>query len=685
MNRQTGIEAQVSMASYTQTPDNSVPEFVASVGTAEDVAPVVVHLPAVDEPVVSTAASEEEPVLITPRPVEPVVTSTVEENIPGEVPVETSQETPVQTSVEDPEVTTTELPTNTTELPVISTIEEPTITTGGTPVETTVETPSVTTSSPIVTTETPTVTTVVPITTGEPIVTTAVETSTTIEIPTTTTVESTTTMLASTTTTESTTTTVAPTTLETTPTTTTPTTTTVESTTTTVAPPPTTTVESTTTTVATTTTTVEPTTTTVAPTTTTVESTTSTVAPTTTTVESTTTTVAPTTTAAEPTTTTEATTTTQDPNSQANLSTIDNASIFINPDDTVDGSLVDVAQGDNTLDLPEGSTISIPTQPDSSTTSVKEVTAIITYPDGSTKEVPLSVWVTEPPTATELESLRQAIESQLSNTSDNVINIPLSGYLSIVDLEAIIADIQKNNDGTYNESILSGIVSQTQVQAGSSGSTISANTQVVISTEFHHTASQESELDAWVAAKAQELFASKVYDSVKAVHDYIINNTGYANFGEPGIEPGIYVDNNGTHYYNGTSVHSPYLILEAGKGVCQAYAGLFQRFMEEMNIQSHYVTGTVKNAGEAGEEAGDPHAWNKVWIPTDDGLSGAWYNIDLTWDDPVLRGDTNLPEDKLSGLENYEYFLKSDAFFNQTRVPDDFTELQALYDYPVQP
>jgi len=71
-------------------------------------------------------------------------------------------------------------------------------------------------------------------------------------------------------------------------------------------------------------------------------------------------------------------------------------------------------------------------------------------------------------------------------------------------------------------------------------------------------------------------------------------------------------------------------------------------------------------SGKANEVA---HAWNLVKI--DD----KWYNIDLTWDDPI----TNTGEQVL----RYNYFLKNqDGFWDHIRL-DKFNTSEFLKLYPI--
>lgn len=96
------------------------------------------------------------------------------------------------------------------------------------------------------------------------------------------------------------------------------------------------------------------------------------------------------------------------------------------------------------------------------------------------------------------------------------------------------------------------------------------------------------------------------YEKEKAIHDFMVTNykfdtsiTGYD------LEhPSQSVE--GLIYYN--------------KGICQGYAEVFDLLMKKMGIISQMVWG---------QASGENHVWNMVK------LSGEWYMVDVTWDDPV--------------------------------------------------
>ncbi|GMK42375.1 hypothetical protein PCCS19_54340 [Paenibacillus sp. CCS19] len=96
-------------------------------------------------------------------------------------------------------------------------------------------------------------------------------------------------------------------------------------------------------------------------------------------------------------------------------------------------------------------------------------------------------------------------------------------------------------------------------------------------------------------------------DKELAIHDYIVLHTAYDydNYLKDTIPDDSY---------------SAYGVLFKGTAVCQGYAYAAHLMLELAGIDSIIVTGTANGGG---------HAWNKV------NIDGDYYNLDVTWDDPV--------------------------------------------------
>lgn len=132
-----------------------------------------------------------------------------------------------------------------------------------------------------------------------------------------------------------------------------------------------------------------------------------------------------------------------------------------------------------------------------------------------------------------------------------------------------------------------------------------------------------------VDTKAKQILAEIIkpdmseYDRELAIHNYLLLHIAYD------------YDN----YKNNSVPADSYTIygsLMKGIAVCQGYAYSAQLLLTMAGIESHIVTGTVDGAR---------HAWNKVKI------GGSYYNLDVTWDDPV-------PD--VEGRLTYGYFNVTD-------------------------
>lgn len=148
----------------------------------------------------------------------------------------------------------------------------------------------------------------------------------------------------------------------------------------------------------------------------------------------------------------------------------------------------------------------------------------------------------------------------------------------------------------------------------------SAGTTMTVS--FHMQYIEDQAQYNYVMARSQNIVAAVTTPGMsdlqkeKAIHDYLVLHMAY--------------DVSLTHV-------SPYDGLALGVTVCQGYTMLAYQMLTDAGIPVHIV------AGVAG---GSAHTWNLVR------LQGAWYNLDVTWDDPV-------PDQP--GKVHYGYFNVTDA------------------------
>jgi hypothetical protein len=108
------------------------------------------------------------------------------------------------------------------------------------------------------------------------------------------------------------------------------------------------------------------------------------------------------------------------------------------------------------------------------------------------------------------------------------------------------------------------------------------------------------------------------FNKVKTIHDYIVNNASY----DVNLEKFSAYDN-----------------LINKSSTCQGYITIGYKMLTEAGIPCRIISGL----GD-----GQSHGWNIVE------LDGKWYNLDLTWDDPLVEG---------ADLLVYDYFLKSEEEF----------------------
>lgn len=139
--------------------------------------------------------------------------------------------------------------------------------------------------------------------------------------------------------------------------------------------------------------------------------------------------------------------------------------------------------------------------------------------------------------------------------------------------------------------------------------------------EYYTTYEQEQELNAFVAAYVNSMKPElkSDYELIYDLNLAICENVTYD-----------YTNLNDTTY---DLKYTAYAAVANGTAVCQGYAALFYKMIEECGINARVVTSQEIN-----------HAWNIVE------LDGVWYNIDTTWND--------------TGMPYHDYFLENQSDFN---------------------
>lgn len=113
------------------------------------------------------------------------------------------------------------------------------------------------------------------------------------------------------------------------------------------------------------------------------------------------------------------------------------------------------------------------------------------------------------------------------------------------------------------------------------------------------------------------------YDKLLAIHDAIVLACTFSE--------------------DGNNAATAYGALIDGSAMCEGYAFAFSYLCTAAGIENYVVSGS--------NEKGEPHLWNKAVC------GGEWYNVDCTWDDPILK-------DENEKFLRHDYFLVSDDEIN---------------------
>lgn len=153
--------------------------------------------------------------------------------------------------------------------------------------------------------------------------------------------------------------------------------------------------------------------------------------------------------------------------------------------------------------------------------------------------------------------------------------------------------------------------------------------------EFDYYITKSERDRAVISAKglAKTMFSSKMtdYERELKIHDYIVDQTSYH------IE--------GSQSFNMVGVFNDH------KAVCGGYAEAFNYLATLAGLDSRIVIGEGISEGET-----IGHAWNAVEI------QGQWYQVDPTWDDPVMPEEEqrksyiylNITDDEMDIDHNWE-------------------------------
>ncbi len=130
-------------------------------------------------------------------------------------------------------------------------------------------------------------------------------------------------------------------------------------------------------------------------------------------------------------------------------------------------------------------------------------------------------------------------------------------------------------------------------------------------------------------------------EKILVIHDYIVNNTTYDSKRAEAITS---KDPNFVPVYQS---HKAIGTLIQNMAICGGYSDAMSLFLIKMGIPNYKISNK-------------DHIWNFVYV------EGAWYHLDLTWDDPVLKnGDELLIHDYFLITTDKLFSIKNNHEFSQ--------------------
>ena len=140
------------------------------------------------------------------------------------------------------------------------------------------------------------------------------------------------------------------------------------------------------------------------------------------------------------------------------------------------------------------------------------------------------------------------------------------------------------------------------------------------------------------------------YEKVKYIHDWMVDNFEYD-----------YVSQN-------EDIYNVYGALANKKVVCEGYGRAYKYLLDGLGIENVLISGKATNSSGSTEN----HAWNYVK------LNGKWYAVDVTWDDPIIKGGGKLTKEL-----KYKNFLKgSNSFFSNHKEIGELSQNSIVYKFP---
>lgn len=167
---------------------------------------------------------------------------------------------------------------------------------------------------------------------------------------------------------------------------------------------------------------------------------------------------------------------------------------------------------------------------------------------------------------------------------------------------------------------------------------ITESGEITVNVIYLYTNDEIIKLNEYVDNLIKEQYKedSNLYDNLKRIHDYIVNNTKYD----------IERNDKGESKYRSYNAYGPAF---EGYATCNGYADLMAIILSKLNIQNYKIATTKE---EISYES-NGHVWNALLY------EDKWVHLDLTWDDPVSSNGEDFLHHKYFLVDN-EALKKAD-------------------------
>ena len=167
---------------------------------------------------------------------------------------------------------------------------------------------------------------------------------------------------------------------------------------------------------------------------------------------------------------------------------------------------------------------------------------------------------------------------------------------------------------------------------------ITESGEITVNVIYLYTDDEIIKLNEYVDNLIKEQYKqdSNLYDNLKRIHDYIVNNTKYD----------IERNDKGESRYRSYNAYGPAF---EGYATCNGYADLMAIILSKLDIKNYKIATTKE---EISYES-NGHVWNALLY------EDKWVHLDLTWDDPVSSNGEDFLHHKYFLVDN-EALKKAD-------------------------